>query len=153
MKEYILSVICAAVLCGIVADLAEKKGASANILKLICGVFLSFTVIRPITEVKLEDFSFFTADITQDAFQAADLGQTNSYQEMAAIITSEVTAYILDKAADYPGELTVDVVLDADLIPRSVTLTGDISPAGKLQLEQSIEQDLGIAKEDQIWKE
>lgn len=153
MKQYILSVICAAVLCGIVADLAEKKGASAKILKLICGVFLSFTVIRPVTEVRLEEFSVFTADISQDAVYAADLGQKYIDNERASIITQEVTAYILEKAADDTEELTVDVVLDGDLIPRRITLTGEISPAERRRLEQIIETDLGIAKEDQNWKE
>lgn len=153
MKEYILSVICAAVLCGIVSDLAEKKGASANILRLICGVFLSITVIRPVTEVKLEEFSFFTSDITQDAFLASDLGRTGTYNEMAAIISAEVAAYILDKAADFTKELTVDVEMDENLIPRRVILSGEVSLKGKLQLEALIEKDLGIAKEDQIWIE
>ena len=153
MKEYILSVICAAMLCGIVADLAEKKGAPAHILKLICGVFLSFTVIRPIAEVKLEEFSIFTADIAQDAFRVSELGQTQSYHEMAAIITGEMRAYILDKASDFSKELQVDVQLDEKLIPIRVILKGDISPGGKQRLEEIIEMELGIAKEDQIWNE
>lgn len=153
MKAYVLSVICAAVLCGVVTDLTEKKGATAQILKLICGVFLSFTVIRPISEVKLEEFSFFTSDITQSAFQITDLGRNQTYHEMEAIITREVAAYVLDKAADFPGDLTVDVELDENLIPKRVHLTGSISSSGKHQLEELIETDLGIGKEDQIWSE
>lgn len=153
MKAYVLSVICAAVLCAIVTDLGEKKGTRAKILKLICGVFLSFTVIRPVAEVKLEEFSFFTADIAQDAFHITDLGQNQSYREMAAIITNEVSAYILDKASDFPGDLTVDVELDENLIPCRVILTGSISSDVKHQLEAMIETDLGIRKEDQIWNE
>jgi len=153
MKEYILSVICASVICAVVSDIAEKRGASARILKLICGVFLSFSVIRPVTEVKLEEFTLFTADIAADAFSVSDLGQSRSYNEMAAIITGEITAYILDKASEFTQALQVDVELDENLIPVRVVLFGSISPGGKLQLEEIIEKDLGIAKEDQIWSE
>ncbi len=153
MKAYILSVICAAVMCAIAADLSEKKSASAKILKLICGVFLSFTVIRPITDVKLEEFSIFTADITEDAFQIVDLGQSRTYDEMSAIITQEVTAYILDKAADVSPELRVDVELNENLIPCRIMVYGNLSPIQKHRLEEIIEQDLGIGKEDQVWIE
>lgn len=153
MKEYIFSVVCAAVLCAAVADMVEKKGSSGQILKLICGVFLSFTVIRPVTEVELEEFTLFTADIAADAFQISDQGQNQSYNEMEAIITGEIAAYILDKASDFSQDLQVDVKLDENLIPVRVFLSGSISPGGKLQLEETIEKDLGIAKEDQIWSE
>lgn len=153
MREYIISVICAAVICAIATDLGGRKGASGQILKLICGVFLSFTVIRPVTDVKMEDFSFFASDIATDAFQVSDLGKTKSRNEMEAIITGEVAAYILDKAGDFNGELTVDVKLDENLIPRRVILTGSISPKEKQSLQEMIEKDLGIGKEDQIWNE
>lgn len=153
MREYFLSVICAAILCAIVSGLTEKKGTSASVLRLISGVFLSFTVIRPITTVKLEDMSFFTSQITQEAAYVSNMGQEHTQSAMAAIIKQEIESYILDKAATLDGNISAQVSLDEEMLPKSVILSGQLSSYGKNQLTQIIETDLGIAKENQIWSE
>ena len=151
MKQYFLSVICSAILCGIVTGFLEKKGASGKILKLICGAFLTFTVIRPIADVRLDEFSFFTDQIMEDAAYASELGENRSREAMASIIKLETEAYILDKASLWEEELTVTVTLDEELIPCGAVLTGVLPKSKMAEVERILEEDLGIPKEEQIW--
>ena len=152
IKAYFLSVICGPILCGIVTGLLEKKGAPGKVLKLICGAFLTFTVIRPVTEVRLDTISFFTEEIKSNAAIASDWGKDHNRDAMASIIKLETEAYILDKASASENDLAVEIVLDERLVPCGVMITGDISNAQKAELERIMEEDLGISKEEQIWK-
>lgn len=153
MKEYFLSVICGAILCAIVTALLEKKGTSGVVLKLICGIFLTFTVIRPISTVELQDFTFFTSEISEEAAYASNIGQQHTQETIAAIIKQETEAYILDKAKALGASITAEVTLDDDLLPEMVLLAGHLTSYERHQLSQMMETELGIAKEDQIWNE
>ena len=151
MKAYILSVICAAFLCAIVSAMVEKKSTVGMVLKLICGIFLTFTVVKPITDIRLEDMDFLSLELSQEAQAVANMGVSQREGDIAAIIKQELRAYILDKALDLGATLSVDVTLDEELIPGSVTLTGSITPSTRAIMESILEADLGIAKENQIW--
>jgi hypothetical protein len=72
---------------------------------------------------------------------------------MAEIIKHRTAAYILQRAQELHVHLDIEVVLSADDIPvpEKVFLSGTVAPFAKKQLQQIIEQDLGIAKECQIW--
>ena len=70
----------------------------------------------------------------------------------ADIITAQVEAYILDKAALYQAPVTVDVTLDEEGTPVSVRLSGAVSPYAKTRLSEMMETDLGIKKEAQQWE-
>ena len=152
MKAYFLSVICTAILCGIVNSLLEKKNTSGKLLKLVSGIVLSFTVLSPVAEIKLNDLSFFLEDLKEEGEAVASMGKTQYFDAMASIIKQETEAYILDKARDLEGELSVQVFLDSEGIPSSVILSGQISAQAKSELEQIIARDLGISKEDQQLK-
>ena len=151
MKAYFLSVICSAILCGILTGLLEKKETPGKILRLICGVFLSFTVIRPITDVKLDSLSLINDAWISEGEAASATGADSSAQAIRAIIKQETGAYILDKAISLDGERAAEVILDEACIPCGVVLEGKISSQGKQKLEQLIAEDLGIPKEEQIW--
>lgn len=153
LREYFLSVTAAAVICGILTSLLGTKGTAGSMVKLICGLFLAFTVIRPIADIQIEDFALFTAEISDDAQAAVSMGEDFNRDSLAEIIKDETEAYILDKARILGAELQVDVTLsrDSQPVPVEVLISGDISPYGKTQLQEIIAEDLGIAKENQLW--
>lgn len=154
VREYILCITAAAILCACVRSIVGEKGGAAQVLKLVCGLFLAFTAVRPIADIEIRDFGVFTADIQSQANAAALSGESYARESMADIIKSETEAYILDKAQDLNASIHVSVsVLDDDLTPGQVQIFGHISPYAKGQLQQIIERDLGISKEDQIWME
>ena len=136
LRQYVISVVAAAMLCGIVVRLFPN-GSGKQVGKLICGLFLAYTVLSPISRVdfsKLPDFSLRCMD---DAEDAAAMG--------------EKEAYILDKAADLHANLRVEVAVGEDNLPAAVTISGEASPYARRQIQAMIANDLGISKENQKW--
>ncbi len=151
MKAYILSVICCAFLCAITAGIREKKGSFSMILKLVSGIFLVFTVIRPAADLQIDDLSYLLPDLAEEVSFASNMGEDFAESQLAAIIKSETEAYILDKAQALGAEVAADITLDSSHIPISVLIRGKIGHREKEQLSDILETDLGIPKEDQIW--
>ena len=152
LRQYIISVVTAAIICGIITGLAPK-GTVREMVKMLCGLFLALTVIRPIARIDDFDLSDFGLSYGLDAKAAAVMGEDFSREAMADIIKAETEAYILDKAAELNVTMEADVTLSQEDIPVPVAvhLSGDISPYAKQQMERFLTEDLGIAKENQLW--
>jgi len=152
LRQYVLQLIAAALLCGIVTGLVNK-GHLKEIVKIICGIFLSITALQPMVGM---DMSFLTdyidqfSDVTAEAVAS---GEEFARDSTGEIIKAECEAYILDKAAELNTQITVTVKLSKDNppIPVSVQISGAVTPYIRLRLEEIIQQDLGITKENQIW--
>ena len=153
IREYLLSVTAAALLCAIVSSLTGEKGSQAGTVKLICGLFLCITVIRPLAQLHISDYSDFTRDLLEQGESATQEGEDYSRQALRRIIQEEAEAYIMDKASDYGTKLQANVTLsDTDPpVPESCVLTGSVSPYVRQQLKKILETDLGIPEENQIW--
>lgn len=153
IKTYLLGVMGAAVICGIVICMIGEKGTQGAMTKLIAGLFLAFTVIRPVANIRLDGLSDFTAAYSAAGEQAAAAGENLTKDALAASIKAQTEAYILDKAAALQVELEVDVTLsDGDIpTPSAVLLSGKVSPYAKARLQKMITDDLGIDKERQTW--
>lgn len=154
MKQYLLGVISAAVIGGIVTKLLGDKGAQGAIGKLIAGLFLTFTVLSPLRDFRMEGLTDLVDPYTEKAQSAAQEGEKQTAAAISKRIKQACEAYILDKAEQLDTELAVTVTLDDGALPTPVgiTLTGNISPNSKKTLQDIITQDLGIPREAQIWK-
>ena len=151
LREYILSVVAAAILCSFVTAIAGKSASAGKVLKLVCGLILTFTLIRPIAKIELADFSRFMESIEADAAMAVVAGEDYYEESLAAVIQARTQAYILDKAQTLGAELQVQVHLNGELVPEEVVLTGSVSPYARGKLQSILVSELGIAKERQIW--
>lgn len=153
ISEYVLTILAAALLCAIVMKLLDGKGSAAAVAKMICGVFLLFSVISPFWSLQWTGGNNLVKDLRTDAEKAIAIGENSARESMEGIITEQVTAYILDKASVYHAQLEVDVILSQEQIPVpvGVTLRGSVSPYVKSQLQGLIADNLGIKKEDQKW--
>ena len=150
VKDYLLSIAAAALVCGIVNSIAGKTGSISQLLKLLCGLFLAATVIKPLVDIRVESILDFTKDLTLKGEMAVSQGEDMASEEMKRIIKEKTEAYILDKANALGAEITVEVALK-DYIPAGVTIMGDISPFAKSSLSATIAQELDISPEEQIW--
>lgn len=153
IRQYVISVTAAAILCGILKSVLPGKDAMAGMLRLITGIFLAFTVIKPLAQVELADLPVLSSDYLSEAQAASADGEKIASDAMAAIIKQQAEAYILDKARSMNLRLTVTVTVSDDTLPTpvGVRLSGAVSPYARSCLERVIEEDLGIAKENQIW--
>lgn len=151
LAEYIVSVSAAAFLCGIVNSLMPK-GTAKEVLKLVGGLFLAFTVIRPIADLQIPELSEVADSWQEEAQQAAAMGQSMAQELTAEGIKSQLEAYILDKAEELRLELEVEIALQEEsLLPEQVRLKGNASPHAKQQMTRYIRQELGVAEEDILW--
>lgn len=154
IAQYIFSIAGAAIVLAVLRPLLEGKGAVTAIGKLVAGIFLLLTVLQPIVKASIGNLEDLTDLFQADASDVIAAGQDAAKRELESIISEQVRTYILDKAAQYNAELTVEVTLSDDEIPVPVhvTIHGSISPYGKRQMQAMIACDLGISKEDQTWK-
>ena len=153
ISAYLLQISAAAIICALVKRMLTGQGTAATVGKILCGMFLLFTILQPVVNVSVSGLRDFSLEYEQEAANAISAGEKIAQEKYRDIISQQISAYILDKAAVYDADLSVRVELSDDAVPKPVRLylQGNISPYGKRQLQAMIANDLGIAKEDQIW--
>ena len=150
IKDYLISVTAAALICGVISSLTGKS-ISSKLLKLLSGLFLAAVVIKPVVEMKVNDIFAFTDEIAVNGDLAVSQGERMAEEEMKRIIKDKCEAYILDKAKALGAEITVEVTLD-DYVPVQVILDGNVSPFIKSSIATTITEEMNIPLEEQIWK-
>ena len=153
MRAFILSIIAAAIICALVTKISPEKGLHAAMLKLTCGVFLAFSILYPVTGLRIGKIGNLAAGIEADGAQAVAVGEEHSKKILSSVIKQRTQAYILDKAASLNVQLQVEVTLSDDDIPVPVAarLEGKISPYAKASLQRILTEDLGMKKEQLTW--
>jgi len=154
LREYLMQVTAAAVICGIVTAIVGKKGSGYSIIRLMTVVFMVMTIIGPVASLKLDQFTDYFADIQTDSDAFVAAGGESSREKIGEVIKEKAEAYILDKAVPLGADITVTITLsDGELpVPVSVLIRGAVSPYAKSRLSQIIEQDLGIPMGEQKWE-
>lgn len=153
IRQYILSVTAAAVICGIISALLGKKGTTGAIGKLLSGIFLAMVILRPLGKISLSDLTEFTDSYAFQANCIAQEGESLANEALADIIKERTQAYILDKADALGVSVSVEVQLSRGTpqLPETVTVRGAVPPYQRRQLMDVLENDLGIPEEKQIW--
>lgn len=152
LRQYLLQLICAAFVCGIVLALLPKGGIR-QWLQWICGIFLTVTLLAPVTDGKLDDVTLSFPDYRQQANAEAESGAKIASQARKEIIKQTAEAYVLDKAKAQGVELAVEITVEDGVLPVPVAahIRGDLTQEQKQLISQVLEEDLGIPKEAQIW--
>lgn len=150
--QYVISVIAAALICGVVLGFLQS-GTTKELVKLICGLFLAFAILQPLLGFELSDLTAVMETYGDEARKLTKEGQELAAESKAAIITAETEAYIQDKAASLHASIEAHVTLSEDepLVPVSANIRGSISPYARSVLSAYLEEELGIAKENQQW--
>lgn len=154
IREYLIHVTAAAMLCGIAVGLVGKKGTAAALTKLVAGLFLAAAVIGPLTGLRFSISEEIADPFRAEASIIISEAKQETEEKRKEIIKQELEAYILDKAAKLGVEVSVEVRLcDEELpLPTAVCVTGQAEPAVRTRLTQTIMQDMGITRENVIWK-
>ncbi len=153
MRDYVISIIAAAIVCAVAIGLLGNKTASGQIVKLLCGILMAITVISPLAKISFHNITNYFDGLTANAEQYVSEGKMAGQESIDRIIKSQTEAYILDKANRMGLEVAVEVELDAGnhSIPGKVKITGHVPPYAKTVLCDYIADNLGIAKENQQW--
>lgn len=149
-----MRIVAAAIVCAVARSLLGDKTTTGRVVTLVSGVLMAVTVISPLANITFTGISDFWDELSDDANKYVLEGTAMAEKQEVDIIKSQSEAYILDKANRMGLQIAVEVELDGQNgnIPCGVVIKGNISPYGQMQLESYIEQNLGIAKENQTWK-
>jgi hypothetical protein len=153
LGEYILSLVCASLILGIVCAFVDSKSAAGTLLRTTGGILLAITAVQPVARFDFSGVEDLLSDMHVQAQYASQAGQNMAFRETAEIIKSRCEAYILDKALACGSSLTAEVTVEAGEVPSpvSVILRGKISDAEKTALTEIIANDLNIPEEKQTW--
>lgn len=151
IRQYVLSIGAAAMVVGILTSLIPEKNTGGVIVRLMGGLFLLFTVMRPMVDWNMTDIREYFAAFSVNGEEAAMEGEMMAMDSYCSYIKTETEAYILDKADAFGAALSVEVSLKDSGIPDSVRIFGNVSPYAKGCLQNMIAEELGISKERQQW--
>lgn len=153
VREYILRIVVAAIVCAIAKGLLKEKTATGKTVNLVSGLLMAITIIAPLANISFQNIANYYEDITADAGYYVDDGKTYAKENTARIIKSQTEAYILDKAKNLDLQIAVEVELDDsnNSVPCGVVISGAVSPYAKGVLGAYMQEQLGIPKENQQW--
>lgn len=145
--------MCAAVmLCGLICRLLRGSFA-ADLARLLSGIVVLLAVIRPLASNVGISFNSFLPGEMPDSESYIRQGRDAADDALQEIISGNLEAYILDRAQALGHDLTVEVILTDTwpLKPAGLKLCGEISPYEKLMLEEILEEEFSIPKENLQW--
>jgi hypothetical protein len=73
-RQYVLSLTAAALLGGILLS-CVPEGSSRKILRLVCGILITVTALKPLGQLRLPDLDALTGEYRQQAEAAVATGQ------------------------------------------------------------------------------
>lgn len=153
MKEYILGIVVAGIVCSVSRSLVSNKTATGQILRLLTGILMVITILSPVVNISFTHITDYLDGLAAQGDFYASSGKTMADESMSVFIKEQVEAYILDKADRMNLDIAVEVALDDsnNSVPCGITITGNLSPYAKGVMSSYIEEELGIAKENQRW--
>lgn len=153
LREYVIHVSATALICALLIRFVHSTGTVKMMIRLLCSLLLTYSIIQPIIQLELPDFGSFAAEYRTEADRAVQLGKDITSSAWSERISSGMEAYILEKSKELNLDLIVEVELSDDEIPVpvAVSLTGKVAPYAKSILSETISKNLDIPKEKQIW--
>lgn len=152
IAEYILRLVCGAVVCGLLLALTGSDGPGGRIRSMLCGLFLAYLATSPLARLDLGDLRYTDPGILARAEELARSGEAAAKSAIASRISEQCGAYILNKADEMGLSLQAEVALDPETgIPVSVRIVGNATPYEKEALISYITRTLGIERSGIQW--
>ena len=153
IRQYIFSLVCMAILCGIIPGFFDSSSTQKKLLQFATGLLMMVVAISPLIDKEKLQFQWQFGDFTKEAQLVLSTGQEQADGMLRQIISQQTQAYILDKATSMGAELSVEVMLSDDEMPtpESVVLTGTASPYVRTQVTNMIVTDLAVSEDKIQW--
>lgn len=153
IKGYLITVICAGIICAISCKLMESNGVNGALIKLLAGIIMTVALVMPVTQLDLSGINGLWDAYSSDAAESVSVGMEQTKRKLREGIKKGSEEYILKEAARLDLSITVSIQLsDNDPpVPVAVELSGDASPYAKSALIQSVCTAFDIEKENVQW--
>jgi len=150
IRAYALTLICTALVCGILMQLLPG-GTTGKLLRTVCGAVMLSVLLAPLCRIELPDFEIFLEEFSVSGEQIAQTGAEMMEEERLQLIKAGLEAYVLERAKSLNCPVRAEIWLDAEGYPDSIHVTGEISEDQRHQLSAILSNDLGIPEENQQW--
>ena len=150
LREYVIRIVAAALISGIAIRLTGGGGIG-EIIRMLCGLFMSLVLLQPIIGRRELQWEFMLPQIRRQAEENVLEGVAAAEKIRQEFIMRQAETYISNRAAEMDTEIQAEIMLGEDNLPESVVLTGAVSPLNKSRLTQIIASELGIPRERQEW--
>lgn len=153
LKEWLLSVTAAAILCALAQGLIPP-GPVRRVGSLTAGLMMAAALLAPLASLRgVDPEQWLESWQPQQEMQGLEEQRDET---MKSIIEDECSAYIVDKAAQLGAECQAEVVCAPEgegvFLPCQVTVTGNLTPGQQEQLTRQIQEDLGVPPEQQQYE-
>ena len=151
LRQWLLGVVSCAFLVSLL-DQLTPEGSVRKLARFSGGLVLILCMLCPLGTAEPRELALDLDGLSADRAALEEQYRDVSGQSLAAVIAERTGAYIEDKASALG--LRLRAVVDTECtdgvpLPKHVTLYGEENA----ELSEWIAEQLGIAKENQIWKE
>ena len=152
IRQYVFSITATAAICGIFSALLKDNHVQ-SVVRFLLGIILMCVILRPLSSLNLTYANGWSSYFSDTSKIHTDAGASMGHEALRQRIKEEVQAYILSKAEELNIDLQTEIILDpGDIpVPTAVKLYGDPADGARVHLQEFIESELGIAKENQQW--
>lgn len=155
IRTWIIGIIAAAMLAA-VTGCVTPKGTIGKIGKMVGGLVLMLSMLRPVAGIDLEQFS---QNLTEYRAESGAYGEAleETNERLWKTIIEEKSAAYSEERADAMGincQVTILCQTGEDGVPypNEALVIGDLSSAQREQMQRMLESDLAIAPEKVYWK-
>ena len=155
IRTYLLSVSISAIFVCLVTSIIPE-GRVKKAASYIGNMLLLLTVLSPVVRLDEQIVQSAVSRIERQMQTVQMHTSSDPSQRMNALIKERCETYILDKAMDLGMAIEVSVTTQTDQVcpqPNGAAIVGDYSLMQQERLAEILEEDLGIPREEQQWKE
>ncbi len=153
IRSYLVSVV-AVCMITVAADVLIQKSALKKIARLIGGILVLLTAIRPLLSVDMKTVGAYLETFSANAQFDTDEIERTQQGLMRRQVKQSAEAYIENEAKSLGGTLQAEVTLsDGEYpVPVGVVLTGTMTAEQVQTVSAVIETALGISADRQEWR-
>ena len=152
VAEYLQSILALTLLCTAAGGLVQNSAAK-GLFRLLSGMVLTIAIAAPLWRIDIDLPSLPAQQLWDRVNDAVAAGEEASSDALRQVIKQRTQAYIQDKARELNASVSVEIFLrEGDQpVPQRAVLSGTVTPGVKRRLQEILETDLAITKENQEW--
>ena len=152
LRQYMYCLCATALFCSVVCELL-RSASVYPLVRWICGLIMLLTLLRPLGGIRVWNWD---GVLSYSQFQGDALvsqGERDGKNALASYISNQTSSYIESTAKSLGIEARVEVTVSyEDLpVPTAVRIYGSTNPYLKLSLEEWIQENIDIPKENVVW--
>lgn len=155
LREYLIRVVVCAFLVSL-SQAAASGERCKRALRLAGGCVMILAVLRPLVGLNPAVVGQILPELPGWRSEAMKEAEEKNRQLLRDLIVSQTEAHIQDRAAALSAHVEIKVTVketeEGVYVPWSAELTGILTAEQKRQLAETLEQELAIPPERQIWR-